>query len=1034
MRRWQRSLLASVAVGAFASGVFLNALEGDFVFDDAYAIVQNPDVYSSSPWFQVFWHDFWGFPLLSDKSHKSYRPLTTLTFRLQMSYAGDRADSAARMMHSLNVFLHSLNSALLVFLFQTFGFRVGESMLGALLFACHPVHIEAVASLVGRAELLAALLSILSLLSHSTPLALVLAGLALLCKETAAVVALPLCSCLQLRKSRLKALLPILWLCLLIPLRLLLHGGMQARPFLHRESNPGAFAEDWLSRILTLHYYLFRHLQLLVWPHPLCCDWSHGSIPLLESPADLRVAAFWVYALPAGLLKVSRIREGSHTGVILSSLLIFLSLLPASNLLFSVGFTVAERVLYLPSLGFCGILGHVLGRGTGATGQRCLRLGVAGVVLALWSYSCLQHSRAWWTAEALYRAGLQANPRNEKLHDLLATRLQNSGGDLQEATWHAEQAIALNPFYWHAHASLGQLKSAAGQRAQAVKHYKRALRLAEQQHLDDVADAPKVRLNLAVMLQDSDAKAAEHHFRRFEEAASQELRQMGLLIFGAFLESRDPKEAAERYEQALRDQGPHHGVAHLRLGSLLRRLANASAASGAAAPAAVQRVATPKATQASPKQRSEGNETEAPGLRVGDSWRAAWGQCWRRAVPWSVPCLPDWDLVEKDGTCKRDIPPTWQVLRRWWRCMWTFANSGEQGSCRLKTTDASGRAEVETETEILSTWPLPATEERALHHLQQGLLTSAPSALDPGGRKRREAMAVVGARLTLARRHGEARALLGAAPQEVLPQLATEQLKVGNAAVALEAFRAAASLQQTARTHLGIAAALEQLGQAGAEHHRQLAAKSQKRKREKGAEWIADRRDKNLRSLQHWICKALVVLGALAGKLGRCSSFPSVSVQVVTLNRPQLLLEAMHQVEAQDYEGPLEVLIMDDSEQSNSQQVEQFASTSRHSIKYCFLPERLTIGAKRNLAARKTTADLICTWDDDDIYTIDRVRLQVEFLMNHPRCNCVMLERRYFFWTSTCVLKVNLVRLCCWKIRCASIGAGFRAAASTKPR
>ena len=33
-------------------------------------------------------------------------------------------------------------------------------------------------------------------------------------------------------------------------------------------------------------------------------------------------------------------------------------------------------------------------------------------------------------------------------------------------------------------------------------------------------------------------------------------------------------------------------------------------------------------------------------------------------------------------------------------------------------------------------------------------------------------------------------------------------------------------------------------------------------------------------------------------------------------------------------------------------------------------------------------ADLVCTWDDDDIYTEDRVRLQVEFLLEHPRCKC----------------------------------------------
>ena len=95
------------------------------------------------------------------------------------------------------------------------------------------------------------------------------------------------------------------------------------------------------TRFLTLHYYLFRrclfdtavssdlrlgdgrmsicdfsnwhrvpwrHLRLLVWPWPLCCDWSHQSIPLLTSLADLRAAwPFWViYGCPLCLLKIGR--------------------------------------------------------------------------------------------------------------------------------------------------------------------------------------------------------------------------------------------------------------------------------------------------------------------------------------------------------------------------------------------------------------------------------------------------------------------------------------------------------------------------------------------------------------------------------------------------------------------------------------------------------------------------------------------------------------------------------------------------------
>ena len=118
------------------------------------------------------------------------------------------------------------------------GFSVRESFLASLFFACHPVHVEAVASLAGRAQLLAALMTIWSLLHILVPLlwplSFVLAAGALFCKEAAANVALPLCSFFQLidcmsrqtysRWKVLKALpplpsLPPLFLLLLLPLR-----------------------------------------------------------------------------------------------------------------------------------------------------------------------------------------------------------------------------------------------------------------------------------------------------------------------------------------------------------------------------------------------------------------------------------------------------------------------------------------------------------------------------------------------------------------------------------------------------------------------------------------------------------------------------------------------------------------------------------------------------------------------------------------------------------------------------------------------
>lgn len=68
-------------VALVAVGCYLNALGGDFVHDDIPAVVRNKDVIVQTPWTSVFKDDFWGTPMHDVNSHKSYRPLTTFTFR-----------------------------------------------------------------------------------------------------------------------------------------------------------------------------------------------------------------------------------------------------------------------------------------------------------------------------------------------------------------------------------------------------------------------------------------------------------------------------------------------------------------------------------------------------------------------------------------------------------------------------------------------------------------------------------------------------------------------------------------------------------------------------------------------------------------------------------------------------------------------------------------------------------------------------------------------------------------------------------------
>lgn len=59
---------------------FVNSYDGDFAFDDTEAIVNNDDIHDT-PFWEIFRNDFWGTKLSHKQSHKSYRPLTILSFR-----------------------------------------------------------------------------------------------------------------------------------------------------------------------------------------------------------------------------------------------------------------------------------------------------------------------------------------------------------------------------------------------------------------------------------------------------------------------------------------------------------------------------------------------------------------------------------------------------------------------------------------------------------------------------------------------------------------------------------------------------------------------------------------------------------------------------------------------------------------------------------------------------------------------------------------------------------------------------------------
>ncbi|XP_032534711.1 protein O-mannosyl-transferase TMTC4 isoform X2 [Chiroxiphia lanceolata] len=493
---WAKMVVALISFFCFA-----NSYDGDFVFDDSEAIINNKDLRAETPLGDLWYHDFWGSKLSSNTSHKSYRPLTVLTFRINYLLAGGFYPVG---FHVINIILHCTISVLMIDVFSILlgglqfsnkGRRLNlapkSSLLAALLFAVHPVHTECVAGIVGRADLLCALFFLLSFLGYCKAfrenkeghtfsilwvlVSVILGAIAMLCKEQGITI---------LGLNAVFDALVINKINLLELIQKLLH-------------------KDKSLEAINYNYYYSLNAWLLLCPWWLCFDWSMGCIPLIKSVSDWRIialAALWFCLI--GLICQALCSEDSHKRRILTLGLGFLIIpfLPASNLFFRVGFVIAERVIYLPSIGYCILFTYGFSLlSKQAKKKKILAVAVLGILL-INVMRCAFRSSQWRSEEQLFRSALSVCPLNAKVHYNVGKNLADKGNQSAAIKYYRE-AVRLNPKYVHAMNNLGNI-------------------LKERNELHEAEEL----LSLAVQIQPDFAAAwmnlgiVQNSLRRFEEA------------------------------------------------------------------------------------------------------------------------------------------------------------------------------------------------------------------------------------------------------------------------------------------------------------------------------------------------------------------------------------------------------------------------------------------------------------------------------------------------------------------------------------
>lgn len=431
MRRpWWGAVLAIVTLALLASA---NSIANGYAYDDNYLIVRLERTHTLDGWWRDFGTTYWPREWGGD----GYRPLTSIVFRLQWVLGG----GAPALYHSVNVAVHVAGAVAVLWLATTV-LPFGAAFVAAALYAVHPVHVEAIANVVGQSELWVALLIVAAMALYldgrlAGPLtprrwaaigamyatacffkehAIVLPALVLLAEATVISDRAPLRRRLTQMRLPLMVLATIGLAYMLARSLVVLHGVAGFVPYLPFQIIRFTTAD----RILTAVGVALEWLRLLLWPARLTTEYSPTYVEIAQGPSISQIPGLLVLLGVLGLAIVCW-RRSPVTSFGIGWMVV--TLLPASNFIVPAGFIVAERTLLLPSVGAMIALASAIPwlyarMEPYRVAQRAGALAVL-VLLGLGVARSYTRNRVWKDNDTLFRQSVVDAPDSYRAHFLL---------------------------------------------------------------------------------------------------------------------------------------------------------------------------------------------------------------------------------------------------------------------------------------------------------------------------------------------------------------------------------------------------------------------------------------------------------------------------------------------------------------------------------------------------------------------------------------------------------------------------------------
>ncbi len=472
---------------------FANTLPGDFVYDDELLIEKAVELREFSLE-RIFLENYWG----ADRLDRNYRPLTLLSYAVNF-----RLSTHPWGFHAVNVLLNACVAVLAFLVLLELLRDAPLAAAGASLYAVLPIHTEAVANVVGRAELLGAIsifgswLCVLKSQHGRDSLwalgASLLALLGHFAKENVMVllVLLPASSLILGRRMP--------WLATLgtaiasgayLVARAVVLGARDS--FIAFVDNP-LVNESLLLRALNGMAHLWTYAFKTLVPVHLSADYSFNQLPVLTfSDAKLWVCAVGVLGIAGAATWAWR--RGNRVGV-LAITFFPVTFAPTCNVLLPIGTIFAERLAFTPSFAYplsvCALLSshkRASLRGSGLLVLYVLTVGYglrAASRNADWSDRVTMYLRMPLDAPASAQSHLKAS----EAHIALSRKAKAPGEKARElklAEDAVQRSIAIYSASGKGEAKQAEVLHLQGRHTEAVHHYTRAIAALTTHHQLDV--------------------------------------------------------------------------------------------------------------------------------------------------------------------------------------------------------------------------------------------------------------------------------------------------------------------------------------------------------------------------------------------------------------------------------------------------------------------------------------------------------------------------------------------------------------------